>query len=445
MVQRILLFGFLGCLLLNVPLYADQKQELFFPEFRPLGEDFQVYHPQRKGEEVQSPKGVLSLQQAIALTLAHNSELRSAAWEVKSAQGLSEQAGAWINPELGAGVESLDNQWTLEYSQTIELGGKRGYRSEIAARTGELAGWEYESKRLDLITETTKSYTSLWIAQRRFELLTDMERISRGVFDAVTERVRLGKDAPLIQTQARIEWMNSGIQLSKALRDVKLERNRLVLLWNSRNSEFEKVSPVQFVPLPAPSLEDLTPKLKQNPILARWPVAEARLTAELELANSQNVPDLTLSGGIQYLTTTKEQGFVAGISIPLPVFNRNSGEIASIEARLYSLQQKQKASENQLTVKLEGALQHLATAYREIDTLQSSMLPDSQGLLGASQEGYLAGKLNYLEMLHAQRTLLEIEMQVLASQEGYIYAKADVERLIAESLPELPLTSQKGE
>ena len=110
-------------------------------------------------------KDGLTLPQALALALLQNPELAAFSWEVRAVEAHTLQAGLRPNPELGLEVENLTGygafqggrsvQTTLRLSQRVELGGKRSRRLRVAALERDLAAWDYETKRLDVLTADT--------------------------------------------------------------------------------------------------------------------------------------------------------------------------------------------------------------------------------------------------------------------------------------------------
>jgi outer membrane protein TolC len=118
--------------------------------------------------QISEPNGVLTLSQALALALMKNPELKSFSLQVRISQARELQASLWPNPELEVEVEEVGGtgrrsrfdaaETTIQLSQLIELGDKRTKRTRLASLEKELAGSDYEAKRLDVFTEVTKAF-----------------------------------------------------------------------------------------------------------------------------------------------------------------------------------------------------------------------------------------------------------------------------------------------
>ncbi|WDT82812.1 MAG: TolC family protein (plasmid) [Candidatus Manganitrophus sp.] len=123
------------------------------------------------GAATREPTGALTLRQALGLALMHNPELRAFSWEVRAREAATLQAGLLHNPTIGADLQDLgvsaspdsvpQPQGTLQLSQIIELGGKRTKRRETAALSRDLAGWDYETKRIEIFTQVTQAFVDL--------------------------------------------------------------------------------------------------------------------------------------------------------------------------------------------------------------------------------------------------------------------------------------------
>jgi len=128
---------------------------------------------------------------------------------------------------------------------------------------------------------------------------------------------------------------------------------------------------------------------------------------------------------------TGDQALMAGISIPIPVFNRNQGNIE--KARHEVVKAESDAAATKLTARNSAFQAHedMINAYRQADILKSTILPAAEKAFRLAREGYRAGKFAYLEVLDSQRTLFETRAQYIAALRDYHKARAETERLTA--------------
>jgi outer membrane protein, heavy metal efflux system len=393
--------------------------------------------------EFNEPRGALSLPHALSLALLRNPALAAAAREIRAQGGAVEQAGLLPNPVFSASGQNAGNSvlqgfdgeaLTFSLSQTILLGGKRAKAIRLAELDRDLAVWDYESKRMDVLTEVVLSYIDLLKAQEGLVLAHSLVEIADQTLAAVSTRVRFGKASPVEETRARVRLGSVQIDRQRAERALATARKRLAATWASTSPEFEtvqgKLEPVQ----PIPSFDALMERLAQNPDLARWASETVQRQATIELAESRAIPNLTVSLGVQQYLRTGDSAFAAGISIPLPLFNRNQGRIRQASQRFSRALEMKRNVEVLLATTLNTAYQQLSTDYAEVTTLEETVLPGAQSAFEAIEYGYRRGKFSQLDVLQAQRTLFSARIQHLAALARYHQSNARIERLIGESL-----------
>ncbi|TAJ96974.1 MAG: TolC family protein, partial [Candidatus Manganitrophaceae bacterium] len=325
-------------------------------------------------------------------------------------------------------------QATLTLSQIIELGGKRTKRREAAALSRDLAGWDYEAKRIDLFTQVSQAFADLLRAQQQSALTEETVRLAEETARVVSERVRAGKVSPIEEIRANVALASAGIERDRAGKELEAARKRLAATWGSMTPRFEKGEGTLEAVSPIPSLAQLAERLSQNPELARWATEIAQRQATVDLERSRTIPDLTLMGGIRRYETTGDNVFIIGLSLPLPLFNRNQGGIQEARDRMAKGEEERRAAEMHVTTALSEAYRALSTAHAEATALEKSVLPGAAQAFEAVNEGYRLGKFGLLDVLDAQRTLFGSRAQHLRALADYHQAVAEVERLIGEPL-----------
>ncbi|TAJ96823.1 MAG: TolC family protein [Candidatus Manganitrophaceae bacterium] len=259
-------------------------------------------------------------------------------------------------------------------------------------------------------------------------------RLSKQVAGIVSERVRVGKVSPIEETRANVTLSAAQIELDRVQRQLGATRNRLAAGWGSTRPQFEKVEGDLASVSPIPTLEHLAQRLSQNPDLARWAVEISQRQAMIALEKSQAIPDLFISGGVRRFTDTNDNAFVVGVTIPLPIFNRNQGRIMEAEHRLRRAEEERRAAEVRVTTALAESYRALSTSHAEVRALEANVLPGAESAFEVVNEGYRLGKFGLLDVLDAQRTLFGARAQYLSALRGYHQAVAEVEGLVGEPL-----------
>lgn len=392
-----------------------------------------------------TPPSDLTLPQALQLALTHNPELAAVAAEVQITTGNHRQAGLLPNPELSLELENFAGQGelrgtanaetTLQLSQKVELGGKRSQRLQLATREQAIADQELLGQGLELAAATRKAFVQLLAAQQGLALAEEQVRLADGVFATVEARVSGGK-VPAVERQraevalaiARSGAVQAGLALSGA-------RQALALQWGGA----EPLSPKAVGALDAlpelPTLETLSASLAQTPEVARWQQEAAASQARVALARALAVPDLTLSLGLRQFQQSDDTAMLAGVSLPLPLFDRNQGGIAAAGAALNQNRYRQQAALARSRTALANSHAALVAAQGQARVLREQVLPAAQRAFEAAELGYQVGKFDYLTVLDAQRTLFEVRGQYLEALTAAQLALAELDRLAPAPRP----------
>ncbi|MFN3407352.1 MAG: TolC family protein [Limisphaerales bacterium] len=442
-----LVAGFSGC-----ATKPDTQHDAWI-EPRPLGRELATYRPPLNAADkpmpvpVEEPEGALTLRQALALALTRNPDLAAFSWAVRIGEARTLQAGLRPNPEAGVEVEDVlgtgsfigfrEAQTTIQLSQLVELGGKRAARVKAASLARELAAWDYEARRLEVFTQTAAAFVEVLSLQHRLALAEETAQLAEQTVAAVKQRVAAARTFAVEETKAQVALASVRIERDQTQRALAAARARLAAAWGSTQPRFTHVEGNLETQAAVPDLESLQARLMQNPDLARWTTEIAEREAQLKLERSRRVPDVTVGGGYRRLSGPEDNAFVAGVSIPLPLFNKNEGNIKEAEFQVAKARDEQRAAELRVAAALSQAWQRLAAAAAEVAALKEQVLPGAQQTFDTVRQYYTEGRLSYLDVLDAQRTLFAARAQHYRALADYQQALVTVESLIGE-----PATAQ---
>ena len=436
-----------------------KSDDVTLPQQPSLGREFSTFQPPAKPvgspdvPEISEPTGPITLGQALALALLHNPELKVFSWDVRISEAKRLQASLLPNPKLQVEVEEVGGagprsdfdaaETTIQLSQLIELGNKRSKRTKLASMEKELAGWDYEAKRLDVFTEVAKAFAEVLAAQEGLELTQELLQVSEELLDTVTKRVNAGKDSPLEKTKAMVALSNIKIQRQKAIQYLEFARKQLAATWTGTKPKFKSAAGRLDSLSDIPSIEELTSLIEQNPDIARWMLEIDKDKAALELEKAKANLDITLKGGLQRFNETDDNTIMFGILIPLPISDKNQAGKLQASYELARAREEQRAAYTRVHMKLAKSYQALSSAYTEATELEKNVLQGAEGVFEASKTGYAQGKLDYLNVLDAQRTLFEAKARYIDALASYHAAKADVERLIGRPIDSETVTQSE--
>jgi cobalt-zinc-cadmium efflux system outer membrane protein len=430
---------------------ATYRADEGWPEPRPLGREYGAYRPPEPMEEIPSAhrpplpeegEVSISLGDATALAFLRNPQLAAFSWGVRAAGARRLQAGLLPNPTLNAEVEEFsgdrsgfrDAETTVSISQLVVLGGKRARRVQLAELERDLAGWDYESSRLDVLTDVVRAFAAVLGAQRTAELTAETVRIAERVAAAAATRVEAGAAPPVEETRAGVALSLAQIELRRARADLAVARRRLAATWGASEASFSRAEGELDAVVTLPDLQYLEERLDQNPELARRALDVHRRRAALDVEKAEGIPDVTLEAGYRRLEGDNADTFVAGVSVPMPFFNRNQGGILEAQFRLARAESENEAAQARVHSELADAYLALQTAMETVRAFRDAVLPGVERAFEVIREGYEQGTFEQLDLLEAQRALAAERIQYVEALVSLCHARADVERLIGESL-----------
>ncbi len=387
----------------------------------------------------------LTLEDALSRTLLHNPALAAFAREIDARKGETRQAGLAPNPELTVELENAAGsgefsgtdaaETTLRISQRIELGGKRTLRREVGGTEETLAEREAQRARAEVLFTTRGRFVSLLAAQERWRLAEEQLELARRTLEAVRQRVASGKAAALeeirfgaLKAEAELRSGQAGLELDAA-------RNSLATSWGDAGANFgEALGELEALP-PLPLRDEMEALADTSPQILIGVAGVERSRKSLALERARSFPDLTVDLGVRRLEEPGDNALVAGLTLPLPLFDRNQGARQAAAARLAKARDEERSARVETRAALAEAWQTLQAARLEADTLRESLLPAAQNNFEAVTYGYRAGKFGYLDMLDAQKSFFETRARYINALAACHRASADLERLLGQTLP----------
>jgi outer membrane protein, heavy metal efflux system len=400
--------------------------------------------PEEFDQPVIQPTGNLLLRQAIVLTLKHNPELATYAWTIRSKEIDQIEAGLLPNPEAAFEVENFAGsgdlsgfrsaETTIALSQLIELGDKRMKRRQLASTDRDLARWDYEVKRVDLLSQTALSYAEVLGEQEKLSIANEIKDLAEEIYQTVNKRVEAGKVSPLEEIKARVELSKSQLSLINAERQLAISKQNLVTGWGGIDVTFNRVQG-DFYNVPSiPQLASIVNKINNNPDLARWATEVSRHQNAITLARADTIPDISVSAGVRHINESDDVAAVASISIPLYLFDKKQTGVQRTEVGLNQASKQREVTETRLRSALLIAYQRLNILHHEVTTINDEILPSAEEAFNAATKIYRLGKLDLLNLLDAQRTYFETRQQYINSVKEYHRIVIAIERLIGSSL-----------
>jgi cobalt-zinc-cadmium efflux system outer membrane protein len=385
------------------------------------------------------PRGPLTLDAAIAAALQRNPALRSAAFELRAVAERRGQAAQRPAPEVGLELENLAGsgdlrgtrslESTLTLSQVIELGGKREQRMAVAGFEHDRSAVERSARQLDVLAGVTRRFIDVAETQQQLLLARDGTALATRTLTSIEQRVAAARSPVAEKNRATIALGRARLEEQKLTQQLLSAHRQLAALWGSSEPRFGDAQADLF-DLPAVAdFPELVARLATQPDFLRF-ASEARLRdAQWQLAMAEAKSDVQVGAGLRRFEETGDTGVVLNFSMPLPLANRNSGAIREAAIRRDQVEVDKQAALDTAQAALFEFYQSLQQARFEVTTLRTELIPQAEAALTQMQYGYERGRFSYLELADAQRELLLMQREAIATAATYHRLLAEIERL----------------
>lgn len=362
----------------------------------------------------------VSLAQALSQGAEQSPRIAEAKAKAAAAEARARQAGASPNPELSVEVENFagtgvfqglrSTETTLAISQRIELGGKRSARVSVAKAERDFAFLSYKAAIADLERDIRIAHADLRAAADRAVLARDNVGGSQELARTAGILVDAGRDPPLRQLRAEATLAEAKAEQARTYSELLSARRLLADLIGSSDPDLS-ASEADAETTPA-NLPPDTVTLDEQLKVAERDVAQARI----KVAKADAVPDITASGGLRRFAGGKETALVAQVSIPIPIRDRNLGNIQaaqsdSIAAESALARARREESRTRYDTRLL-----LGAAEVRYEALAGSGISQAEEALRLARIGYNAGKFSLLELLDAQTALTSAKLNLIEAR-----------------------------
>ena len=339
--------------------------------------------------------------------------------ELKAAEGRAMQAGVRPNPTISAEVENFSGtgpyrlfrqtETTVAVSQPFELGGKRRARKAVAAAERAFAQIALRKAEADLDHDIIVSYAELRAAENRAELARDVLARAAELARIAETLVDVGRDPPLTKLRADALLAEARAERMRAEAELLSARQGLALLIGSDDPELSALP--QDMPSP-PTLPVGAQSLDERLAAAE---RDAR-TARVRLAEADGVPDVTASGGVRSFRESRDTAFIVGVSVPLPLFNRNRGHIAAARADGDAAEAQLAQTRLDTRFSRRDAELMLAAANERVSALSGAGLFQASEAARVAEIGYQQGKFTLIELIDAQEALTGANLKLIEAE-----------------------------
>jgi outer membrane protein TolC len=328
------------------------------------------------------------------------------------------------------------SQWQLQ--QNIPFPGTRRLRSEVAGLRAEVASADAATVAQDLALQVKDTYYTLYRVQEQERLIRRFQEELDGFESSASAQYEVGRGTQQAILKAQIERGRLTVRLEQLAEEGASAQQRLARLLGRADAEglsgVVRVTPPDDVPLRS----RVATALQQRPEASALRRMRQRAHREEALARKAFWPDVTV--GLQYVdvqssnltpTMTGRDAFAVSLGIRVPLWRgklRAQVDEAQIEARRAEAQLE--ALQLDIRTRLNDLQQQRRRQQRQLTLLNDTLIPQAETALEATLNAYSTGRTDFLDLLDAERTLFQLQMEYEATYARSLKTIAAVERTL---------------
>ena len=382
-----------------------------------------------------TPEGI-TLELLEQLALRNNPSIQQVSAAAAKAAGVRAQVGLKPNPIVGYFGEEIGNERSsglhgVFVSQTFVRGEKLAWNQQVLGHDVNSVMWQVEVQRRRVRTDIRISFYEALAAQNRLRLARDFHEIAE-------QGVSISKERVTAKVGTRPDILQSEIQLSEidlAIQQANLEFDAA---WND-------LAAVAGLPdlAPTPLIGELNVLagqrdvdtayaqiVSESPLLASAMARVDRARANLQRQNVQPIPNLTARLGVGHDDSTGDEFANVQLSLPVPVHNKNQGNIQAAHAEFCEATQNVQRIRMQIRRDLARVMREYQVAQATVEQYETSILPKSEETLALMQEAKQAGEFDFLRVLTARRAYFDANLRYVTALAELAQANAKIDGLL---------------
>lgn len=396
------------------------------------------------------PATPAGLDDFVRLAVERNPRLARANLAIDVARGRHLQAGLYPNPDVAINWDEIGDRSSRDrlgiltaprVSQQIVTGGKLTLAQAVAAREVDQATLEVLTERFAVVGSVRAAFYEALALQRRADILAELAKLAD---ESVAKgKVLLDATPPQI---ARLDFIQLEVERERFRAELGAVRKELPGVYRrlAAVAGTNAAIPVSVVGS-FEGLPDYDPDAVREAVLAYHPQARSakvgveRAQAAVKRAEVEPVPNLSVYAGYIRQFENRSHDGAVGLSAPIPVWNRNQGNIRAAKAELGMAIQAVGQTENELAARVATAYQTYAAARERAAAYQKDLIPRAEETYRLSLAAFKGGQFDYLKVIQAQRVAAEARLEYNRSLGEAWRAAAELSGLLLEeSWPGLP-------
>src|SRR5262245_41517213 len=380
--------------------------------------------------------GPFTYDQALDLATSRNLAVAAARRARAIREGALTTAGLRPNPSAGLEITRDTPHQVFIFEVPVELGGKRGRRIELAKEELTLADVDVQTEMRTLRRDLRQAFYSLIAADERIRLADSLVEVARRVREVAEAQFEVGAVPRLDVIAADLGVARTETDLELARRTRAFEQARLNAVLDLPPEQPTAIVGLLSDGIAAVNYESALQLATTSNVdliaLDRQIAVEERRVALLR-AERTPTPVFSVSG-----LFNSPGEFTAGpgasVSMELPLFSRNQGQIAESVATTAQLRARREATLRTIQNGIAGTVARIEAERRQLEAYERRLVPTATDLQTLAEESYRAGRTSVLGLIESQRALRELRRDALQAALDLQLAIADLEETIGTAL-----------
>lgn len=397
----------------------------------------------------------MQVDELVQLAVGNNPRLGKANFAIEAARGRYVQAGLYPNPNLAANWDEIGDRTgpggilnVPRVTQEIVTANKLSLSQAIVAREVDQATLSLMRERYALVGSVRAAFYDLYALERRISVLDELQRVAGDAVRTGQTLLDNKQIARLDLVQLEVELARFRSQSESARQELAGARKRLAAVVGDPRL------PVGITTGPFDEVPSYDAERVLDSVLASHPEAQSarvgvdRAQAAIRRAEVEPIPNVTFTTGYIRQYENRSNDFALGLSAPIPVWNRNQGNIRAAKAELGEAVQEVTRVENDLAERVATALRSYSAARKLADQYRTDILPKAEETYKLSLEAFKGGQFEYLRVIQAQRAVAEARLEYNRALGEAWRAAADLSALLLEEwwpgVPPQMMQQQQG-
>lgn len=387
--------------------------------------------------------GPITLADLLRVAEARSPRLASARSGVGMAAGQRWQASLYPNPRADVAAEDISlrdgargAKTTIGLTQPIVMGGRIGAAADAARAEQAAREAEVELQRRELFGEIAFEHARLLSIAAQQRLHEELLLLADRTLDAAQARfdARAAPETDVIRP--RIERHRIDAALGRLGHERASARRRLSMLLGGEELDADRLVPA---PLATPASLDtgaLEAKVRgSHPALALQDREIDAAAARLARVRAERTPDLDVRVAAGYRGEEDDAIVEIGAGMALPLWDAREGDLLTARFELLRARQQRASVEHELLARLADAIGEHEAARTQWEALRDRIVPDALRAFEQTGEGYRGGRASFLDLLDAQRTLVEARVAEAEFAGVLAAARARVAQIVGPEGP----------